>query len=101
MIGIPTAIVDSSWIDIDAGLVKLGICRMPPGFWAKAGTVQVRPASSQPAAAHRHNLAINSASLPCRPLYFAPIDHQASVAHCLSVEPDVFHPPTVEGAVDH
>src|SRR6266851_5728111 len=37
--GMPAAIVDSSWIDMLAGLAKPGICRMPPGFCAAAGSV--------------------------------------------------------------
>src|SRR5882762_7561366 len=64
IIGMPTAIVDSSWIDMLAGLVKLGICRMPPDFWAKAGVAPIRPASSQPAIAHRRSLRVTAASLP-------------------------------------
>src|SRR5215472_13964263 len=34
IIGPSTAIVDSSWIDMLAGLSPIGILRMPPGFWA-------------------------------------------------------------------
>src|SRR5882762_1502243 len=64
IIGMPTAIVDSSWIDIDAGLVKLGICRMPPGFWANAGRAPTMQASNQTAATHRHSLRVTAASPP-------------------------------------
>src|SRR6266851_9620021 len=35
--GVPAVIVDSSCIDIDAGLEKSGICRTPPDFCASAG----------------------------------------------------------------
>src|SRR6185295_6687902 len=37
IIGMPAVIVDSSWIDIDAGLAKSSICKMPPDFCASAG----------------------------------------------------------------
>src|SRR5712691_7269051 len=37
IIGPRVAIVDSSWIDIDAGLVIPGSRRMPPDFCATAG----------------------------------------------------------------
>src|SRR5437879_2682752 len=37
IIGPSVAIVDSSWIDILAGLVPSGIRRMPPDFCASAG----------------------------------------------------------------
>src|SRR6266571_2482966 len=37
IIGPRVAIVDSSWIDIEAGLVIPGSRRMPPGFCARAG----------------------------------------------------------------
>src|SRR5437899_8185318 len=63
IIGMPTAIVDSSCIDMDAGLVKLGSCRMPPCFWAEAGAAPIRPVSSQPATAHRRSLCV-SPTLP-------------------------------------
>src|SRR5947208_7540030 len=76
--GIPAAIVDSSWIDMLAGLAKPGICRMPPGFCATAGlpiaaTKPEMPAAkntrirrvisvaSPPAAAHALLLAVASA----------------------------------------
>src|SRR5882762_1559408 len=36
IIGPSVAIVDSSWIDIEAGLVPSGIRRMPPDFCATA-----------------------------------------------------------------
>src|SRR6516165_5356643 len=47
--GMPAAIVDSSWIDMLAGLAKPGICRMPPGFCANAGPANSAAASSAPA----------------------------------------------------
>ena len=37
IIGPSAAIVDSSWIDMLAGLVISGIRNVPPGFWASAG----------------------------------------------------------------
>jgi hypothetical protein len=56
--GIPAAIVDSSWIDMLAGLAKPGICRMPPGFCANAAVATSRAASSGLAARHDRGLPI-------------------------------------------
>ena len=50
IIGPSTAIVDSSWIDMLAGLVIAGIRRMPPDFCASAGAAP-KPASRATAAA--------------------------------------------------
>jgi hypothetical protein len=50
IIGMPTAIVDSSWIDIDAGLEKLGICRIPPGVWAMATWAMASAGAPAPSA---------------------------------------------------
>src|SRR6516164_5746800 len=44
----PAAIVDSSWIDMLAGLANPGICRMPPGFCANAVPATSAAASSAP-----------------------------------------------------
>jgi len=51
IIGPRAAIVDSSWIDMLAGLSPEGIRKMPPGFWAKAVPLSHRLASNSPAAA--------------------------------------------------
>src|SRR5690349_21693294 len=45
IIGIPAVIVDSSWIDIEAGLAKSSICRMPPCFCAATGAAAARQLS--------------------------------------------------------
>src|SRR5829696_7673173 len=52
----PAVIVDSSWIDIEAGLAKSSICRTPPDFCARTGPVMHDPASKAPAAATRRRL---------------------------------------------
>ncbi len=46
IIGPSAAIVDSSWIDIEAGLVTNGMRRMPPAFSAKATSLMHGVASS-------------------------------------------------------
>src|SRR5215472_13605858 len=64
--GIPAAIVDSSWIDMLAGLAKPGICRMPPGFCADAVAATNDAAASRPAAqAARSPRVISVTSLGC------------------------------------
>src|SRR5581483_10126432 len=44
--GMPAAIVDSSWIDMLAGLAKSGMWRMPPDFWAKLGAAPRQAAAT-------------------------------------------------------
>jgi hypothetical protein len=56
IIGPRTAIVDSSWIDMLAGLSPEGIRKMPPGFWARAGSHTSRLANNPPAAAKLRRL---------------------------------------------
>src|SRR6266851_4350126 len=46
IIGPSVAIVDSSWIDIEAGLVIPGSRRMPPDFCAKAASLSKVAAKS-------------------------------------------------------
>src|SRR5439155_24723667 len=46
IIGPSAAIVDSSWIDIEAGLLTNGMRRMPPGFSATAVPAAVVARSS-------------------------------------------------------
>src|SRR5262249_9354776 len=46
IIGPKVAIVDSSWIDMLAGLVPIGILKTPPGFSARAGADINRPANN-------------------------------------------------------
>jgi hypothetical protein len=49
MTGVPAVIVDSSCIDMLAGLAKSGICRTPPDFCASAGATAARTAPSNAA----------------------------------------------------
>jgi hypothetical protein len=51
----PAAIVDSSWIDMLAGLAKPGICRIPPGFCADAGSATAAANPSPSAARPRRS----------------------------------------------
>ena len=59
IIGPSTAIVDSSWIDMLAGLVISGIRNVPPGFWASAGeTAAAQLSAMNPAAQRRQRKSI-------------------------------------------
>jgi hypothetical protein len=58
IIGPKTAIVDSSWIDMLAGLSPDGIRKMPPGFWARAGSHASRLANNPPPAAKLRRFAV-------------------------------------------
>src|SRR5271157_1916235 len=58
IIGPRTAIVDSSWIDMLAGLSPEGILNMPPGFCAKAESLPHKLASSPPATAKLRRYAV-------------------------------------------
>src|SRR5437588_7619817 len=49
--GRSAATVDSSRIDVLAGLSKCDILRIPPGFWASAGSAAAIAVSSPPATA--------------------------------------------------
>src|SRR3954451_5135308 len=63
IIGPSTAIVDSSWIDIEAGLVISGIRNVPPVFWASAvETTAAQLSATNPAAHNRRRK--NIVSLP-------------------------------------
>src|SRR5215469_11144472 len=85
IIGCSVARVDSSRIDMLAGLSKCWSRRMPPAFCADAGTAAAISTTSAPAAnAYLEFIAISQ--LPLRLLF---------------IEPDVFHAPAVEDAVDH
>src|SRR5438132_8173998 len=75
--------VDSSWIDMLAGLSAWGIFKMPPCFWANAGAAADIAISKPPTTASAQRL-----RFICRFLE-------------LLVEPDVFEAPAVEQAVDH
>src|SRR5258708_11839545 len=55
IIGPSVAIVDSSWIDMLAGLVISGIRRMPPDFCANAGAVAAAIAKNAAIATDRRN----------------------------------------------
>src|ERR1700736_237526 len=85
IIGPSTAIVDSSWIDIEAGLVSSGIRKMPPDFCAKAGAAPRVAANNARATIPTHR------RMSCSPAFGEP----------LSIEPDVFEAPAVGEAVDH
>src|SRR5262245_65984583 len=95
----PAVIVDSSWIDIEAGLAKSSICRMPPAFCAVAGSPGVHPISSPPIAANRCSfpfmlrLPVTGSLAGSSPSFRRP--------YRLLVEPDVFHSPAVVDAVGH
>src|SRR2546430_4535069 len=95
----PATIVDSSWIDIEAGLAKLGICKVPPDFCATAGNAS-RKAAAKPAAigknARRSRL-IRAPSVPAMCGRYPSVFRDP----CLFVQPDVFHAPAVIDAVDH
>src|SRR5262249_35776528 len=52
--------VDSSWIDMLAGLAKPGICIVPPVFGAEAGAAATMPASEPTAVNARRSLCIAS-----------------------------------------
>jgi hypothetical protein len=68
--GMPAAIVDSSWIDMLAGLAKPGICKMPPDFCANEVSVASKAASSVLAITYNRTtlLIIALPPSPMRPL---------------------------------
>src|ERR687883_584262 len=93
----PAVIVDSSWIDMLAGLAKSSICRTPPDFCAAAGAPFARVATSQPSAIkHSHFRPICPSCFPATRRFFSVLKPPA-----LFVEPDVFHAPAVVDAVGH
>src|SRR5260370_37720336 len=82
-----------------AGLSKWDILSMPPGFWAKAASAVYIAISSPPTVTN----ALRSGFIFVRlPLFIARLarKHDARRKR-LPVEPDVFHAPAVEDAVDH
>src|SRR5437016_210279 len=90
IIGPSVAIVDSSWIDMLAGLVPIGTRRTPPDFSAEAGAAARVAASNTAARSAARKTRVNS--LPPRLLRTG----------CeLFVEPDVLHPVAVVDAIDH
>src|SRR4029077_20664152 len=100
IIGPSVAIVDSSWIDMLAGLVPNGTRKTPPDFSAWAGSHSNRPANNPPAAKLQRSAFIclhpsrrGGSPALCRGLIFG--------ARGLLVEPDVFHTVAVVDAVDH
>jgi len=100
IIGPRAAIVDSSWIDMLAGLSPEGIRRIPPGFWAKAEPLSHRLASNPPAAAKLRRFAfIRSTLRGARGLRAS--GGLIFGTRELLVEPDVFHAVAVVDAVDH
>src|SRR5205823_5292004 len=56
IIGPSVAIVDSSWIDILAGLVPIDILKMPPDFSARAGAAASVAVNSAAVASAARNL---------------------------------------------
>src|SRR5580704_5272865 len=88
MIGPSETIVDSSRIDMLAGLSPCSILRMPPDFSAKDGVLL--PIRTR-IATHRRARCPGKWRIP-RVLPF-PL--------ALSVEPDIFHAPAIVDAVDH
>ena len=62
IIGRLTAAVDSSCIDIEAGLSKCDIRRVPPGFWASAGRV-INQRTNRPTAANASSFRAIAASI--------------------------------------
>src|SRR5205085_1834548 len=83
IIGPSAAIVDSSWIDIEAGLVTNGMRRMPPDF--SAATVPAPMIASTNAAA-KFVMIRRIASLPIH----SPDRHCGGFEARLFVEPGVF-----------
>src|SRR5215471_2042879 len=129
-IGRLTACVDSSSIDMLAGLSKWPRCRIPPAFWATAASGVNNASDSEPAATSARSsrfiricLLFEDAGLvgpqphPCRPVYWALMqscsirrlahldraDHGPKVGAGLRlfIEPHVFHAQAVVDAVDH
>src|SRR6516162_10685911 len=99
IIGPSAAIVDSSWIDMLAGLVPIGIRKTPPGFCAKAGSLAHRPARTPPAIAKLRRFArICFHPFAAR---FRALSGVIFDASRLLVEPDVVEAPAVVGAVAH
>src|SRR6516162_11899182 len=131
IIGRSVAIVDSSMIDMLAGLANQPTLRIPPAFWANApSTANNRRDSEAPATSARRSrfipigLLFKGAGLenpllhPCWPVYRAlrqrgsarSLPHfkraalsarSGTVVPGLFVEPDVFAPITVEDTGDH
>ena len=100
IIGPRAAIVDSSWIDMLAGLSPEGIRRIPPGFWAKAEPLSHRLASNPPAAAKLRRFAfIRSTLRGARGLRAS--GGLIFGTRELLVEPDVFHAVAVVDAIHH
>src|ERR1700732_2657654 len=86
IIGCSAARVDSSRIDMLAGLSKCDSLSIPPCFWASVGAAAEIAVTRAPAAiTHRKVIAISLYLLLLR----------------LLVEPDIFHAPAVVDAVDH
>src|ERR1700730_5975683 len=65
IVGITAPIVDSSWIDMLAGLAKSGICKMPPGVCARAGPTKATAKPNPPAAKKTRNARVVGIPAPC------------------------------------
>src|SRR6516164_1574328 len=100
IIGPRTAIVDSSRIDMLAGLSKAGNRRMPPGFCERAGPQTERLATNPIASLSAPRFAV-ILLIPCGPWQPAPVGGTIFGMQRLFVEPDVFHAIAVVNAVDH
>src|SRR5437879_13381213 len=83
IIGPSAAIVDSSWIDIEAGLVTNGMRRMPPGFSATAVPAAVVARSSAAA----KFVMVRRIADPPNP---SPDRHRGEFETTLFIEPGVF-----------
>src|SRR5437763_14012303 len=92
IIGPRVAIVDSSWIDIEAGLVTNGMRRMPPDFSAAAVPAALVASSS---AAAKFVRLRRIAILPITSSYRHPGEFETT----LFVEPGVFPAVAAEDAV--
>src|SRR4051794_26387432 len=96
IIGPSTAIVDSSWIDMLAGLVISGMRNVPPCFCADAGETAARQPSAASPAAHR----LHRDNIVSLPDVAARLEPLVSVLTGLLIEPDILHAPAIEQAVD-
>ena len=67
IIGPSDTIVDSSWIDMLAGLSPWGILRMPPGFCATAAPEPATSTSPTSIAAHSSGIILRPEFITCSP----------------------------------
>jgi hypothetical protein len=111
LLKMPRAHVDSSRIDMLAGLSKCESLRMPPGFWANVWAAATMVVSNPPTTTSARicrfipcpSLCSSQGATPCSvgSVRRKPRDPSDESQESLLVEPNVFHAPTVEQAVDH